>query len=146
MKKLFLFSGILLILTSCNVNYGSYPVRSNRPSPNTNTSSANNTEREYNELIKTYKPETAEVLNDLLNSDSPDNTKTSLSVENKSSCVMVLTVSSTNFFKKIPIAAGKIGYTMVPKNQTYKLSATICRSPYQSTKFISSSYSIKLSQ
>lgn len=139
-----MFSGMLLIFTSCNVNYGSYPVRSSHPSPT--TSSATNTEREYNELIKTYKPETTEVLNDLLNSDSPDNTKTSLSVENKSSCVMVLTVSSTNFFKKIPIAAGKIGYTMVPKNQTYKLSSMICRSPYQSTKFISSSYSIKLSQ
>ena len=26
-------------------------------------------------------------------------------------------VTGGNFFKKIPIGAGKIGYTMVPKNQ-----------------------------
>jgi len=144
MKKLLIFSGISCILISCTPNYRTYPVRTSYPSRS--GSSANNTDGEYNELIKTYKPETAEVLNDLLNSDSPGNPKTSISVENKSSCNMVLTVSGNNFFKKIPIAAGKIGYTMVPKNQNYKLSAMVCRSPYQNTQFISSSYSIKLSQ
>ncbi|MFP3599014.1 DUF6759 domain-containing protein [Chryseobacterium sp. SIMBA_029] len=144
MKKLFIFSGISCILISCNANYGTYPIRTTYPSRS--GSAVNNTDSEYNELIKTYKPETAEVLNDLLNSDSPGNPKTSISVENKSSCNMVLTVSGNNFFKKIPIAVGKIGYTMVPKNQNYKLSAMVCRSPYQSTQFISSSYSIKLSQ
>jgi len=143
MKKLFMFSGTLCILTSCDANYATYPVRTSYPSRSGNA--ASNTNSEYNELIKTYKPETTEVLNDLLNSDSPENPKTSITVENKSSCNMVLTVSGNNFFKKIPIAAGKIGYTMVPKNQNYKLSAMVCRSSYQSTKFISSSYSIKLS-
>ncbi|REC47091.1 DUF6759 domain-containing protein [Chryseobacterium pennipullorum] len=144
MKKLLVFSGISLILASCNVNYGGYPTRS--PYPANNSGSAANTEREYNELIKTYKPETAEVLNDLLNDDDPGNLRTSISIENRSSCNMVLTVSGNSFFRKIPIAAGKIGYTMVPKNQNYRLSGMVCNAPYQSTKFITGSYSIKLTR
>ncbi|PQA92288.1 competence protein ComL [Chryseobacterium shigense] len=143
MKKLFVSSVISLGLISCNVNYGNYPIRTTYPSGS--GTSAANTEREYTELLKTYKPETAEVLNDLLNDDTPNNPRTSISVENKSPCNMVLTVSSNNFFKKIPIASGKIGYTMVPKNQNYKLSGMLCHSSYQSTKFISTSYSIKIS-
>ncbi len=145
MKKLFILSGISVILTGCSVNYGNYPVRNPYPSGGAGTSNTANTEREYNELIKTYKPETADVLNDLLNSDSPSNPRTSISVENNSRCNMVLTVSGNGFFKKIPIASGKMGYTMVPKNQNYKLSGMLCGSSYQATKFITSSYSIKLS-
>ena len=145
MKKLLVFAGISVILASCNVNYGSYPGRTSYPSSTSNPGNRANTEREYNELIKTFKPETADVLNDLLNSDDPKNPKTSISVENKSPCNMVLTVSGNNFFKKIPIGAGKIGYTMVPKNQNYRLSGVLCNSTYQSTKFITTSYSIKLS-
>lgn len=145
MKKLFVLAGVSLVLTSCNVNYGGYPIRNPYPTNNRgNAGNAANTEREYNELIKTYKPETTEVLNDLLNNDDPANPRTSISVENKSRCNMVLTVSGNNFFKKIPIGAGKIGYTMVPKNQNYRLSGMLCNSSYQSTKFITSSYSIKL--
>lgn len=145
MKKLFVFIGTSLIIASCNVNYGGYPGRTSYPYPANNTGNRANTEREYNELIKTYKPETADVLNDLLNSDDPKNPKTSVSLENKSPCNMVLTVSGNNFFKKIPIGAGKIGYTMVPKNQNYRLSGMLCNSTYQSTKFVTTSYSIKLS-
>lgn len=145
MKKLLVFAGISVILSSCNVNYGSYPGRTSYPSSTSNSGNRANTEREYNELIKTFKPETADVLNDLLNSDDPKNPKTSISVENKSPCNMVLTVSGNNFFKKIPIGAGKIGYTMVPKNQNYRLSGVLCNSTYQSTKFVTTSYSIKLS-
>ncbi|WP_223601540.1 DUF6759 domain-containing protein [Chryseobacterium sp. GVT01B] len=146
MKKLLVFAGISVVLASCNVNYGSYPGRTSYPSSTSNSGNRANTEREYSELIKTYKPETAEVLNDLLNNDDPANPRTSISVENKSPCNMVLTVSGNGFFKKIPIGAGKIGYTMVPKNQNYRLSGMLCNSSYQSTKFITTSYSIKLSQ
>ncbi|MFP8892994.1 MULTISPECIES: DUF6759 domain-containing protein [Chryseobacterium] len=144
MKKLLVFAGVSIIFAGCNVNYGGYPGRTSYPAGNS-TGNRANTEREYNELIKTYKPETAEVLNDLLNNDDPKNPRTSISVENKSPCNMVLTVSGGNFFKKIPIGAGKIGYTMVPKNQNYRLSGILCNSVYQSTKFITTSYSIKLS-
>lgn len=145
MKKLIVLTGISLILASCNVNYGGYPGRTSYPYPTSNAGNRANTESEYNELIKTYKPETADVLNDLLNNDDPKNPRTSISVENKSPCNMVLTVSGNNFFKKIPIGSGKVGYTMVPKNQNYRLSGLICNSTYQSTKFITTSYSIKLS-
>jgi hypothetical protein len=144
MKKKLAFPGLIvsLILISCSVNYNKYPVRKTYPSAS-NTSSPINTEREYNELLKTYKPETTEVLNDLLN-DSSGSPKTSFSVENKSPCNMVLTISGNNFYRKIPIGAGKIGYVMLPKNQNYKVSGMVCNSVYQSTKFISNSYSITL--
>ncbi|MCS4303820.1 DUF6759 domain-containing protein [Chryseobacterium sp. BIGb0232] len=145
MKKLLVLTGVSMILTSCSVNYGGYPIRNPYPTNTGGGSSAANAEREYNELIKTYKPETAEVLNDLLNNDDPGNPKTSISVENKSPCNMVLTVSGNGFFKKIPIGAGKIGYTMVTKNQNYRLSGMLCNSSYQSTKFITTSYAIKIS-
>ena len=144
MKKLFILSGITLIFMSCDANYSTYPVRTNYPASGSGNS-AMSTEREYQELIKTYKPETAAVLTDLLNEDSPDNPRTSISVENKSPCNMVLTVSGNGFFKKIPIASGKVGYTMVPKNQNYRLSGMLCNSSYQSTKFITTSYAIKIS-
>lgn len=145
MKKLLVLTGISMILTSCSVNYGGYPIRNPYPTSSGGGSAAN-TEREYNELMKTYKPETAEVLTDLLNDYDPANPKTSISVNNKSSCNMVLTISGNNYFKKIPIGAGKIGYAMVPKNQNYRLSGMLCNSSYQSTKFITSSYSVSLSQ
>lgn len=146
MKKLSalsVFSLLLLLNTGCSVNYSNYPTRTTPSSGSAST--AFNTEREYAELSRTYKPETTEVLNDLLNGDSASNPKTSISVENRSRCNMVLTVSGNGFFKKIPIASGKVGYTMVPKNQNYKLSGMLCNSSYQSTKFISTSYAVKLS-
>ncbi|MGC5743327.1 DUF6759 domain-containing protein [Chryseobacterium sp. NFX27] len=145
MKKLFAFSGISLILMSCNANYNSYPTRIPSTSGSYPGSTVMSAEREYAELIKTYKPETADVLNDLLNEDSPGNPRTSISVENKSPCNMVLTVSSTGFFKKIPIGSGKVGYTMVPKNRNYRLSGMLCNSSYDSTKYITTSYAIKIS-
>lgn len=143
MKKLLVLAGTSIVLISCSVNYGGYPIRNPYPA-NSGGSSAANTEREYNELMKTHKPETAEVLNDLLNNDDPGNPKTSISVNNSSPCNMVLTISGNNFFKKIPIGAGKTGYTMVTKNQNYSLSGMVCNSRYQSTKFITTSFSITL--
>ncbi|MBK1898221.1 DUF6759 domain-containing protein [Chryseobacterium paridis] len=145
MKKILTFSGIIasLALVNCSVNYNNYPVRKTYPT-STNANSAASTEREYNELLKTYKPETTQVLNDLLN-DSSGSTQTSFSVENKSPCNMVLTITGNNYYRKIPIGANKIGYVMLPKNQSYKVSGMVCNSVYQSTKFISSSYSITLS-
>jgi hypothetical protein len=152
MKKRLPFSiaVIALLLNSCGSTTSykpNYPVR--KPTPvtsntgNSNTS-ASQTEREYQTLSKTYKSETAEVLTDLLNG-SEDSPKTSITVENKSRCNMVLTISGNNYFKKIPIAANKIGSAMVLKNQNYNISGMICNSVYQKTKFVSSSYNITLS-
>ncbi|RMZ58165.1 competence protein ComL [Chryseobacterium nematophagum] len=140
MKNFLIFSGLLFIVNSCTMN--NYPIRNNYP--NYSNSSSANTEREYNELLKTYKPETADVLTDLLNGSS-DSPQTSISIENKSRCNMVLTVSGNNFYRKIPIGAGKIGYAMIPKNQNYKLSGMVCQSAYSSSKYITNSYAITLS-
>jgi len=138
-----LFASFLLI--SCNANYTTNS-SNGKPYSNTKptTPSASQTEQEYNTLIKTYKPETADVLTDLFN-DSSNNPKTSITVTNKSRCNMVLTITGKNYSKKIPIATGKIGYAMVLKNQNYNLSGMICNSPFKKTQFISSSYSITLS-
>ncbi len=151
MKKLFPFSTVLVVilLNSCNsVNYNTNrpPVRKPYPTSNTGSSntSASQVEREYQALIKTYKSETAEVLTDLLN-DSSDSPKTAITVENKSRCNMVLTISGNNYFKKIPIGANKIGSAMVLKNQNYNLSGMVCNSVYQKTKFITNSYNITIS-
>jgi len=134
MKKLLVCSIILFIVNSCTSSYNTYPV-----------SSTSNSEREYQEVLKTYKSETAEVLTYLLNGASPEEPKTALTVENTSNCNMVLTVRGNNYFKRIPIGKGKIGSVMISKNQTYQLSGMVCKSSYQTSKFISDSYSVKLS-
>lgn len=141
MKKLLVLSGYILILNSCSSNYHTYPMKKPEISSN---NVINNTEREYHELLKTYKPETAEVLTDLLNGPS-GNPKTSITVENNSRCNMVLTISGKNYLKKIPIGAGKIGTAMVLKDQNYNLYGKVCESVYQKTKFITTSYNITLS-
>ena len=152
MKKPFPFIIILiaLFMSSCETAHyrttATNPVKKPYPASNTGSSnsSAAQTEREYQTLIKTHKSETAEVLTDLLNGSS-DNLKTSITVENNSRCNMVLTISGNNYFKKIPIGANKIGSAMVLKNQNYNLSGMLCNTVYQKTKFITSSYNVKLS-
>ncbi|WBV61988.1 competence protein ComL [Chryseobacterium camelliae] len=147
MKEKIIFGiGLSFLLSSCSTHYNttsSSAPKSAQPRP-TSTPSASQTEQEYNSLIKTYKPETAEVLTDLFNNSSND-PKTSITVTNKSRCNMVLSITGKNYSKKIPIAAGKIGYAMVLKNQNYSLSGMVCNSVYKKTQYISSSYSITLS-
>ncbi|MDQ1101768.1 DUF6759 domain-containing protein [Chryseobacterium sp. SORGH_AS_1048] len=124
-----------------------YPVRkpvTRTYSTGSSTSPAAQVEREYQNLSKTYKPETAAVLTDLLN-DSPNSITTSFMIENKSRCNIVLTISGNNYFKKIPIGAGKNGVVMVPKNQTYNLSGMVCDAVYQKTKLITGPSRITLS-
>nr|WP_314495286.1 DUF6759 domain-containing protein [uncultured Chryseobacterium sp.] len=135
MRKACMGIAIILLLNSCEATYKRYTPQNNSSEP----------ESEYRELSKTYKSETAEVLTYLLNEISQEDPKTALTVENISRCNMVLTVSSNNYFKKIPIAAGKTGAVMIPKNQTYRLSGMICQSTYQTSKFITSPYSVKIS-
>lgn len=150
MKEKIVFGALIsFLLISCNTSYKttSSPTPKKTPpriSPSTSTTSASQTEQEYNALIKTYKPETADVLTDLFN-DNSNNPKTSVTVTNKSRCNMVLTIAGKNYSKKIPIGAGKIGYAMVLKNQNYNLSGMLCNSVFKKTQFIASSYSITLS-
>lgn len=140
---------ITIVLNSCEATHyrtNNGAVKNPHTNPSTvsrTSSSANQTELEYQALIKTYKSETAAVLTDLLNG-SEDSPNTSITVENNSRCNMVLTISGNNYFKKIPIGANKIGSAMVPKNQNYNISGMVCNSVYNTTKFISSSYNVKL--
>lgn len=141
--KILCYAAVLLSLfmDSCeSTNRVSHPpVR--RPAPPVSrtgspSSPALQTETEYQALIKTYKPETAAVLTDILNGGSADPDKTSVTVENKSRCNMVLTISGNNYFRKVPIGAGKIGAVMVPNNQNYNLSGMVCDAVYQKARFI----------
>jgi hypothetical protein len=145
MKSLLYFPVLAFVfLNSCEATHHkttAAPVKRTPAVPSTvvRVPPANQTETEYQTLSKTYKSETAAVLTAILNgSDDPD--KTSVVVENKSRCNMVLTISGTNYFRKVPITAGKIGAVMVPKNQNYNLSGMACRTVYQNTKFISGPY------
>lgn len=143
--KIILGICISILLDSCSTTYSTGTSSPSKNSPRTtSTPSVSQTEQEYNALIKTYKPETADVLTDLFN-DSSNSPKTSITVTNKSRCNMVLTITGKNYSKKIPIGAGKIGYAMVLKNQNYNLSGMVCSSVYKKTQYISSSYSITLS-
>jgi hypothetical protein len=150
MKKYIPFSVVfILLLNSCGTtnHKTNYPVRKPHPiSTNTgsSTTSTAQVEREYEALLKTYKSETAQVLTYLLN-DSSDDPRTSVTIENNSRCNTVMTISSTNYFKKIPIAAYKSSSVMVPKNQNYNLSGMVCNAVYQKTKFIESSYKVTVS-
>ncbi|WEK68468.1 MAG: competence protein ComL [Candidatus Chryseobacterium colombiense] len=144
-RKIILVISVSLLLISCSTTYHTETsAASKSPQPRSTAPSISQTEQEYNTLIKTYKPETADVLTDLFN-DSSNSPKTSITVTNKSRCNMVLTITGKNYSKKIPIGAGKIGYAMVLKNQNYNLSGMVCNSVYKKTQFISSSYSITLS-
>ena len=150
MKKCIAFSAMfILLLNNCGTtnHKTKYPVRKTNPiSTNTgsSTTSAAQVEREYEALMKTYKSETAQVLTYLLN-DSSDDPRTSITIENNSRCNTVMTISGTNYFKKIPIAAYKSGSVMVPKNQNYNLSGMVCNAVYQKTKFVGSSYKVTVS-
>ena len=151
MKKLLLFSlFIILFLNSCGTANQNTRQPTRKPSTRllntgTKTGSSAQTEKEYQALIKVYKPETAEVLNSLFN-DSSKSPNVSITIENHSNCNMVLTISGKNYFKKIPIAAHKTGAAMVPKNENYNLSGMLCNSVYEKTMFITNSFSIKLSK
>ncbi|MBW7675727.1 DUF6759 domain-containing protein [Chryseobacterium chendengshani] len=149
-KTLSISTLIILFLTNCGGTIQQTKQPAKKPAApvistiGTKTSPAAQTEIEYQTLIKTYKSETADVLNDLLNGSS-QNSRTSIIVENQSACNTVLTISGNNYFKKIPIGAKKTASVMAPKNQNYNFSGMICNSVYQKTKFVTSSYSVKLS-
>ncbi|PUB33428.1 hypothetical protein C8J95_10319 [Elizabethkingia sp. YR214] len=145
MKKYLFLISTMVFLAGCDaMNYGTYNRFPRHPSyPGSNNTSIANTEREYSELLKTYKPETEAVLNDLLNSTDPNAINTSIVIKNESSCNMVFTISGSSVFKRIPIGTGKVGYAMIRKG-TYTLSANVCQKVYRETISIRSSQQISL--
>lgn len=141
------YFAIMAIMTA--IACGTKPVVKNpvqvQTSKKSTSAPVKQTETAYKNLSKTKKQETADVLNDILNGSS-DSPNTSISVHNKSSCNMVLSISGPNFSKKIPISAGQTGSIMVPKNKNYNLSGMVCESVYNKTKFVTGTYSISLSE
>lgn len=144
MKKIGLILGTILVMSSCE----SYPTPMSFPTYPTKTNTTNTATKEvsYDELVKTYVSEKAEVLNYLLNSESPTDPKTAITVENTSPCNIVITISGNNVLKKIPIASGKTGSALVLKNQNYQLSGKICNSNFKSNQYITSVTTLKVSQ
>lgn len=117
----------------------SKPTVTSKPNKPSHTSS----EDSYEELIKTYEPETADVLNDLLNSDY-DSKRTSLIIDNRTNCNFVINIKGGGLNKKIPITKGKLGHVMVNRNSQYSITGNVCGKNYKSSKYISDSYTIIL--
>lgn len=111
--------------------------------PSSSTSTVANREKEYQDLLKVYKDDRVDVLNDLLSGEN--NTKqTSIVVNNHSACNMVLTITSKNWTKKVPIEAGKAGFSMVDRNKSYTLTGYACNAPFTHSKYVTESYIITI--
>lgn len=148
MKKFIFTLALSATLVSCGAIYsgnggnsGGYGNTTSSVPADPNTASPETTQ-EFNELIKTYKPDTQEVLTILLN-DNTNEPNTAVVVENASPCNMVFTIKGTNFIKKIPIEPGKTKGAVVKKD-TYRLSAEVCRATYDEVKYVTTPYTIKL--
>ena len=145
-KQLFLAVISTATLSSCGATYFP-PARNQYPSPTkpstTNVMSRSDVEREYAELMKTYKPPTADVLNDLLNDSDPSSPTVSITIKNDSSCNMVFNITGNGITTKIPIAAGQMGYTML-KRGPYQLSGMVCNKIYRQNVNITDSHRITL--
>lgn len=60
-RKIILGISVLLLLNNCSTTYHTgTSAASKSPQPRSTTPSISQTEQEYNTLIKTYKPETAD--------------------------------------------------------------------------------------
>lgn len=134
----------LLLLGSCQTLPSADSVYNNsRPNASSSNSTIASREREYQDLVKVYKSDRVDVLNDLLGGDN--NTKqTSIVVNNNSSCNMVLTITSKNMVKKVPIEAGKAGFSMVDRNQQYTLTGYACNASFNHSKYVTESYIISI--
>lgn len=144
MKKIWGFVLWLFAFLSCEPVHHVERSSSSTPKPNNTSKPITSPDSDsYDELIKTYKPETAEVLNDLLN-DNYDPQRTSVMIDNKSNCNMVITIKGGGLEKKIPVGKQKLGHAMVNRNQQYTISGKVCGKNYRSTKYITDSYTITL--
>ncbi len=130
----------IFLLQSCEPTY--HATR-NEGSQSTISSNQSINYDNYDELIKAYKPETAEVLTDLLN-DSSSSPRTSIVIDNQTNCNFVVTVKSGNLLKKIPATKGKLSYVMVDKNQNYTITGNICGRNFKQSERVVDSYKITL--
>jgi hypothetical protein len=133
------------LILSCEPTYHANRGNSTSSQPRTSVPEPKTSEvsDSYESLIKTYKPETAEVLSDLLNGTS-DSPRTSIIIDNKSNCNLVVTVKGGNILKKIPATKGKLSYIMIEKNQNYTISGNLCGKNFKQSARIYDSYTITL--
>lgn len=116
---------------------------SSKPAPAQKINKPVDTSDNYDDLLKTYKPETEEVLSDLLSGTS-DSRRTSLIIDNKTNCNLVVIVKGGNIFKKIPATKAKLSYVMIEKNQNYTISGNLCGKNFKQSARIYDSYTITL--
>lgn len=136
---------LCFLIISCEPTYHANRGNSTSSQPKTDVSEpkTSGVSDNYDMLIKTYKPETSEVLSDLLNGSS-DSPRTSIIIDNKSNCNLVVTVKGGNILKKIPATKGKLSYVMIEKNQNYTISGNLCGKNFKQSARIYDSYTITL--
>lgn len=108
-KYLFLISATVFLAGCDAMNYGTYNRFPRYPSyPGSSNTSMANTEREYNELLKTYKPETEAVLNDLLNSTDPNAINTSIVIKMNLPAIWFLPSAEVMVLKEYQLAQDRL--------------------------------------
>lgn len=105
-------------------------------------SSSAQAEREYQMVLQNYQEEPAAVLSELLNDDATS-PNAAIVIENASMCNIVIAVSGNGYYKKVPIAAGKLRGVVVKKGN-YRLSGQICNSRYDQVKDAHTSITLRI--
>lgn len=99
-------------------------------------------EREYQMVSQNYKEDPASVLSELINDDAAS-PNAAILIENVSVCNIVITVSGDGYYKKVPIAAGKLRGVVVKKGY-YRLSGQVCGAIYDQVKDATTSITMKI--
>lgn len=143
MKKIFL--GVLL--SSSLMGCDSLGTVINSPRSNQGGSygviSASEAEKEYQMISKNYQEDPASVLTELLNDDE-SSPNAAIVIENGSACNIVITVSGKDYYKKVPIAVGKLRGILVKKG-IYRLTGQVCNARYDQEKNANTSISLRIS-
>lgn len=86
----------------------------------------------------------AEAATQFLNDDS-ENANAAVLFRNQSQCNTIISVSGANYYKKLPVPKGGINYLILKKG-SYHFSSTLCRAQYCSSKILSESIEISISE
>lgn len=142
MKKLFYISFLSFLLISCDSLGTILSSPGIYQGGGYGSSSSAQAEREYQAVAANYQEDSASVLSELL-SDDAASSNAAIVIENASACNIVITVSGNGYYKKVPIAAGKIRGVVVKKG-VYRLSGQVCNARYDQVKNADTSVTIKL--
>lgn len=140
--KYFLSLFTFLLLFSCetlpNVYRSGTPVSVSKPDES----------REFAELMETDKKDklqrAAEAVNQLIN-ESPNDPKASVLIKNETNCNIIVRISGNNFSYNLPIPKSDKNYIMLNKG-TYTFKSNFCEAKYLSTKTLTESVTITLTE